>query len=162
MGASLVAAALLIAHSTAAAAASWPAPDRLRVEGLQEQWPQPVVLSEPLPRFSFSHGRLAPGTAPRGLAQSAYRITVRLQPQQRVVWDSGAVATANTTDIQYAGSAPLQPFEAYTWTVAWLASDGRWSANATASCAWNRGKCTPRAESKANKLDMSRRKNCGA
>ena len=127
--------ALLIAHSTADVV-GWPAPVRLRVEGL-EQWPQqPVVLSEALPRFSFSHGRLAPG-APRGLAQSAYHVTVELQRRGAenplVVWDSGVVRTANSSDIAFAGSEPLRPFEAYKWTAAWLATDGRWSANATAA-----------------------------
>ena len=45
--------------------AGWPAPVRLRVEGLEQRPQQPVVLSETLPRFSFSHGCQG---APRGLA----------------------------------------------------------------------------------------------
>ena len=34
----------------------WPAPVRLRVEGLEQRPQQLVVLSEALPRFSFAHG----------------------------------------------------------------------------------------------------------
>lgn len=105
--------------------AGWPAPARLRVEGLvQQQQPDRglVVLSEKLPRFSFSHG-LGPGTpsSPRGLAQVAYRITVR-QSTGRILWDSGTVHTDNSSDILYAGDDPLEAFGAYTWTASWLAT----------------------------------------
>jgi hypothetical protein len=59
--------------------AGWPAPVRLRIEGLEQQAEeQLLVLSETLPRFSFSHGLgpLSVPPPPRGLTQAAYRITV--------------------------------------------------------------------------------------
>jgi alpha-L-rhamnosidase len=116
-------------------AVGWPAPARLRVEGL-EQWPQQrVVLSEAVPRFSFSHGRLAAGT-PRGLGQQAYRIVVQqadVATSPFVVWNSGVVRSVNSSNIAYAADAPLRPFESYTWITAWQATDERWSANASAT-----------------------------
>jgi len=116
------------------ATASWPAPTRLRVEGLEQQPPGLVVLSEQRPRFAFSHGRFA--APPRGLAQAAYRITVRSGAADSggaaPVWDSGVVRSTNSSEIVYAGD-PLHAFGAYRWSVAWLASDGNWSANASAA-----------------------------
>ena len=111
---------------------TWPSPVRLRVEGLQQSSQQPVVLSEEFPHFSFSHGRLPPHI-PRGLGQSAYRIVVQSGRNGTLIWDSGVVNSINTSDIKYGGNTPLLPFEQYVWMVAWLATDGNWSANATAA-----------------------------
>ena len=112
----LLAFCLITVSSAEQGVVGWPAPARLRVEGL-EQWPQQqVVLSEAVPRFSFSHGRRAAG-APRGLGQLAYRIVVQRAPVATspvVVWNSGVVRSVNSSDIAYAGDAPLRPFESYT------------------------------------------------
>ena len=114
----------------------WPAPVRLRVEGLEQHPGQLVVLSEPLPRFSFSHPTVA--AAPRGLVGAGYRLTVRCSPAAApaggfVVWDSGVVHSSSSLSIVYGGAEPLRPFKAFSWSLAWLASDGQWSAEATAS-----------------------------
>jgi alpha-L-rhamnosidase len=114
------------------------APTRLRVEGLEQQQQSDglVVLSEKLPRFAFiAHSllmtRSAGVSAPRGLAQAAYHIRV-LNRSGVPVWDSGVVKSANCSEIAYAGEL-LRAFEAYTWRVKWLGSDGRWSAEASAA-----------------------------
>ena len=112
-----------------AAGTRWPAPTRLRVEGLEQRPPGLVVLSETRPRFAFSHGL---SSAPRGLSQKAYRITVRDSETKATVWASGAVLSANSSEIEYAGE-PLRAFGAYTWSAAWQASDGNWSAEASAA-----------------------------
>ena len=121
-----------LVHLASSSSDAWPAPTRLRVEGLEQQQQGLIVISEPLPRFAFSHG-VMPATmaaAPRGLAQTAYRITVR--HAGAVVWDSGVARSTNCSGIPYTGS-PLLAFEPYSWSVAWLATDGKWSANATGS-----------------------------
>jgi|EP01046_Picozoa_sp_COSAG06_P010732 hypothetical protein len=134
---------------------------RLRVEGLELQQQGEdglVVLSEQLPRFAFSHSVPNSNTAavPRGLAQAAYHIKVHSSSvssssssgsgssssssrsssssggNATTVWDSGVVRSANCSEIVYAGE-PLRAFEAYTWSVAWLGTDGRWSIEATST-----------------------------
>ena len=84
---------LVLAMTITLGISGWPAPVRLRVEGLEQLPQQPVVLSETLPRFSFSHGQIAAGAPPRGLGQSAYQLTV--QCAEAVVWDSGVVNTTS-------------------------------------------------------------------
>lgn len=135
-GASVAMALALRALGVEARSVGWPAPVRLRIAGLEQHPGQLVVLSEPLPRFSFSHPTIA--AAPRGLVGAGYRFTVRRSPAAApaggvVVWDSGVVRSSSSLGIVYGGTAALLPFEAYSWSAAWLASDGQWSAEATAS-----------------------------
>eukprot|EP01044_Picomonas_judraskeda_P018763 COSAG03_NODE_3799_length_1824_cov_8.102029_1_plen_121_part_10 len=88
-----------------------PAPVHLRVEGLLET--PIVVISEPKPHFSFLHGRLPGGD--RGVTQASYRLTVSERDPAAgsaaapPLWDTGAVASANCSEIEYAGPA-LSPF----------------------------------------------------
>lgn len=112
---------------------------RLRVEGLEQHHQGDssdpgdavglVVLSEPAPCFAYSH--MIESSHGRGLGQAAYHITVR-SATEAVVWDSGVVKSANCSEITYAGK-PLHAFEAYTWDVKWLGTDGRWSTRAFAA-----------------------------
>ena len=85
--------------------------DKLQVEYRDN----PMGLDVPAPRFSWQTSA-APGT--RGIAQSAYRISVT-DPFGAMVWDSGKVTDGRSVDIGYAG-APLQPATRYNWRVtAW-------------------------------------------
>ena len=133
--AATVVAAAVHGHSSGVTTqAGWPAPVRLKVEGLEQQQQGAgvsslLVLSESLPRFAFSHGPVAMQSArnaggivepaalaigrkevPRGLAQTAYRIRVSHDPSHTdsmgaLVWDSGVVHSADCTSIVYAGHA---------------------------------------------------------
>jgi alpha-L-rhamnosidase len=105
-----------------------PAPVGLKVEGLLE----PVLaLSEPHPRFAFTHGVVA--NSSRGLSQAGYRLQVTsMGSQSGVVWDSGRVNSSECSEIVYSGSS-LAAFVQYGWSVLWLGSDGVWSATASAT-----------------------------
>ena len=134
----LLACAVVATAETAASAAA--APTNLRVEGLA---PEVAVISEPLPRFSFVHADVPDAQAVRGTRQRSYRITVReaayatdaaaaVPTAPLLLWDSGDVASANCSEIEYNGTA-LQPFSRYEWTAAWTdVVTGQTSAAATA------------------------------
>jgi hypothetical protein len=112
----------------AAVASLYPAPIELKIEGLLE----PVLaLSEPRPRFAFTH--ILPGKPPRGLSQAGYHILVTsIGSQSAVVWDSGRVNSSECSEIVYSGS-DLTAFAQYSWSILWLGSDGVWSAAASAT-----------------------------
>ena len=105
-------------------------PLHLRVEGLLEAV---AVISEPTPRFSFLHGKLAFPSF--GVTQASYRITVvatdATTADAKIVWDSGDVKSSNCSQIVYAGKA-LTPFTRYTWSAQWTSSTGSKSAVSTA------------------------------
>lgn len=70
------------------------------------------------------------------MVQKMYRITVSEITTSSagalaLQWDSGDVASAANTEIEY-GGAPLKPFTRYQWTVGWTAAGGQSSARATA------------------------------
>jgi hypothetical protein len=117
-------AALVLAAAVSAAAVEprlLPAPVHLRVEGLQEQ--PIIVTSEANPHFSFLHGQLP--TPSRGVVQVSYRLTVSERvpdgaTDAATLWDTGDVASANCSEIEYAGLA-LSAFTRYSWTVEWTA-----------------------------------------
>jgi hypothetical protein len=124
----LAAAAAAASLDTVIAAATPPAlgaPQHLRVENLLPEH-QTVVISEPEPRFAFHHAPLA-APAPFGVEQTSYRITVAVRgANTSLIWDSGGVASASTSEIVYgrigqAASAPLHPFTRYTVCVAYTA-----------------------------------------
>ena len=138
----------MVQQAAASSDAGWPAPIRLRVEGLEQQQQGGegglVTLSNPSPRFAFDHGLVSRETGvpvPRGLGQAAYRITVvrtdgcgASSGGGTTVWDSKVVQTANCSQISYPSDGlPLVAFETYRWTVKWQATDGAWSAEATAA-----------------------------
>ncbi len=116
----LYAAALLVL--AAPMAMSQPAatlPDAPASMNLQCDWlPTPLGLDDLHPRFSWQMQ-----SRRTGAAQTAYRITVALNPgklqgkaQDGVVWDSGRVSSNESVGIEY-GGAPLQPGTRYYWQV---------------------------------------------
>ncbi|WP_255658295.1 family 78 glycoside hydrolase catalytic domain [Actinoplanes sp. L3-i22] len=79
------------------------------------------------PRFGW---RLASGTG--GQMQGRYQITVGSTPGAADVWDSGTVATSQSTDLGYGGTA-LAPNKTYHWRVRVWDAQGRpsgWSPSA--------------------------------
>lgn len=100
--------------SAEAAAASLPAPTRLRVEYLAS----PLSIDSPAPRFSWA----LPRGVPRGSVQSAYTLVVSTAPavgSPTVVWDAGVVRSNRTLNIPYLGDA-LKSDTDYSWSVVWL------------------------------------------
>ena len=114
-----------------ASATSLPAPARLLVEWLPAPpAPELLVLSTPVPRFSFlPHSQYAhPGD---GVAMSSYRIVVRPTTSSTPAWDSGVVAAASATSVRC--GVNLTALTAYEWTAMWWSSDGRASPIATSA-----------------------------
>ena len=112
-----------------ASAASLPAPSRLLVEWLPlPPAPELLVLSTPLPRFSFlPHSKYThPGD---GVAMSKYRIVVRAATSLKPVWDSGIIAAKSATSVQC--GVNLTALTAYEWTAMWWSTDGRSSPIST-------------------------------
>lgn len=117
---------LLVLGASVAFAALTPA--RLECEARQN----PVGLGTARPRLGWT---LKSGD--NGARQSAYRILVAgsvaaLKPGSADLWDSGRVASARQSWVQYAGK-PLQPFQRSYWTVqVWDAAGhaSGWSAPA--------------------------------
>eukprot|EP01047_Picozoa_sp_COSAG01_P071226 COSAG01_NODE_10999_length_2030_cov_1.718281_1_plen_629_part_01 len=99
----------------ALAAVVLPAPVSLLVEGLEADV---AVVSEAQPRFSFHHGNLT-ALLPRGSQQVSYQLTVAIMGSSTPLWDSGVVTSSNSTQIDYGGSKPLEPFTRYEWTAKW-------------------------------------------
>ncbi len=96
---------------------------RLRVEYLDG----PLTIDEALPRFSFAREHPA-----RGVAQSAYRVTVS-EATTGVVWDSGKVASPSSLNIEYNGTVALLADTDYAWTATWWDDAGAASAPATST-----------------------------
>ena len=101
-------------------------PVQLRTEYLVN----PLGLDVAKPRLTWI--LTAPNNAPRGLAQSAYRILVASTPELLVqgkgdLWDSGVVKSAETANVPYAG-ATLGSRQACYWKVQVTDSLGRTSA----------------------------------
>ncbi|MEA3180661.1 MAG: alpha-L-rhamnosidase [Gammaproteobacteria bacterium] len=112
--------ALLVALLFCASASA--AIDNLRVEYRDN----PIGLEVSTPRFSWQTTSAA---GVRGVAQSAYRITVK-DPAGSIVWDSGRVADSRSLDVAY-GGAPLKPATRYDWLVtAWQGGAAESSAQA--------------------------------
>lgn len=82
------------------------APTNLRCEYLTD----PIGLDTPQPRFYW-----VPQHSERGATQSAYQIVVTREGGE-TVWDTGKVASPESTQIVYAGPA-LQSNTEYTWRV---------------------------------------------
>jgi hypothetical protein len=126
-----------------------PPPVDLRVEGLAcADGATTATISEPLPRFSFSHGDEAVlrTLLPRGTVQAAYRLTVSEERSARkLLWDSGTVRSSNCSQLEYGSGSgtetastaspapPLRPFARYIWSAEWWSSDGQHSASATSA-----------------------------
>lgn len=88
---------------------SWTVYD-LQVEAMTT----PLAIDCDMPRFSWKLGSRA-----RGTMQAAYEIQVFLEDTGELVWDSGRVEEAWTSEISYQGTA-LRPRSSYRWTVtAW-------------------------------------------
>ena len=145
-----VALATMVQQAATSSDVGWPAPIRLRVEGREQQQQGGegglVTLSNPFPRFAFDHGLVSRETGvvavPRGLGQTAYRITVVRtdgcgacsSSGGSTVWDSKVVNSTSCSQISYPPDGlPLVAFDRYRWTVKWQATDGAWSAEATAT-----------------------------
>lgn len=80
---------------------------------------QPIMIDEPLPRFSWSVSH-----SDRAASQRSYHIIVStVGGNQTTVWDSGAVASNDTVNIPYAGIA-LAADTDYEWTVTWVDQAG--------------------------------------
>lgn len=105
-----------------------------------ESQPNPLGLSEPSPRLSWQVA--ATNAAERGQYQSAYEIQVASSPQLLAanvgdLWDTGIVATNQTSQIGYGGSALISQ-EACYWHVQVWDKSGQasgWSGPA----AWTMG-----------------------
>jgi alpha-L-rhamnosidase len=77
----------------------------------------PMGVNDPAPRLAW---QLAPTADHRGLAQSAYRITVSSLPGGPAdLWDSGRVDSAVTIQIPYAGKALPSRTRAYWQVTSW-------------------------------------------
>ncbi len=100
------------------------APARLTPYGLTcEMLDRPLGLDEPSPRLSWKLS-----SARRGDAQTAYRLTVALRPDDldhpdRLLWDTGRRASADSMLIPYDG-APLRSSTRYHWRVAVWDAEG--------------------------------------
>eukprot|EP00026_Physarum_polycephalum_P001443 Phypoly_transcript_01444.p1 GENE.Phypoly_transcript_01444~~Phypoly_transcript_01444.p1 ORF type:complete len:1095 (+),score=131.93 Phypoly_transcript_01444:37-3285(+) len=86
---------------------------------LLEYLPSPVMgLDVPTPRFSWQVAH-----TDRGQNQTSYAILVALQSSKQVVWNSGKVPNAQTSQVVYAGQE-LQSDTSYCWQVTWWDSNG--------------------------------------
>lgn len=111
-------------------------PVDLRVEYLVA----PEGLDEKTPRFSWALEASNPDND--GQKQSAYQIVVK--SPNRVVWDSGWVASSKMQQIEYQGS-PLESDLRYTWTlnvkdengIAALPSQSTWTTGLFAQSEWS-------------------------
>ena len=90
---------------------------------LTEYKTDPIGIDEPSPRFFYT-------LSGDGAKQTSRRITVKNE-SGRIVWDSGVVKSAETTQIEYAGT-PLRPRTRYVWRVE-AVSDRRETARGQAS-----------------------------
>lgn len=79
----------------------------LRVQSIKE----PLAIEDTHPLFSWQ--MLSDLT---GQEQTAYQITVTRESDQRMVWNSGRVASGISNNIRYLGVA-LQPEAGYSWEV---------------------------------------------
>jgi alpha-L-rhamnosidase len=102
------------------------APVELRCEYLEN----PLGIDTPRPRFFWVLAH-----AERGQRQSACRILVSTKPDDAAgdLWDSGRLASAQSTQVAYAGR-PLESGRSYYWKVQYWDKDGRespWSETAS-------------------------------
>jgi alpha-L-rhamnosidase len=125
-----LAAALLGAGAAVAEAAGPAAGPRPPVALRCEYLDNPLGIDMPSPRFFWvlEHDE-------RGQRQTAYRIQVSTDPAAAAadVWDSGKVASPQSTHVAYAGK-PLASGRTYVWKVQTWDKDGResgWSRPAT-------------------------------
>lgn len=111
----------LAAAAVAAAAQTLPPASNLVVEYVAD----PIVLDVPAPRFSWTVSAADP--AARGVVQGSYRVQVTYRAPgggaAAQMWDSGVVASAQTTNVAYAGTA-LFPDSLFSWTVVWTDGAG--------------------------------------
>ena len=96
---------------------------------LCEYLANPTAVDAVHPRFTWELGH-----SERGQKQTAYQVIVFTDPKAEsgTVWDSGRVASANSTQVLYAGNA-LRSDTAYSWKVKWWDNSGResvWSQTA--------------------------------
>jgi len=123
---SLLSLVLGLGQGILAASSASLTPTALRVEYLK----QPVSLEVAQPRLSWELD--APPTARRALRQTGYHLlvasgSVRLQPGQADLWDSGEILSDTNTHISYAGR-PLGSRQVCYWSVRIRDQDGTWSA----------------------------------
>lgn len=99
-------------------------PTRLRCEYRET----PIGMDEPVPRLEWINAAEA---GERGQRQTAWRVQVATEKETlesaQGVWDSGKVASPESTQIVYAGP-PLRPLLRYWWRVRTWDRDGRASA----------------------------------
>ncbi len=99
----------------------------------------PSGLGTPRPRLSWTLEAKDPGD--RGLLQKAYQVRVQAADPSgapvALLWDSGEVASAQTSQIVYAG-APLAPGQACVWSVRARDQDNAWS-DWSAPARWSTG-----------------------
>jgi alpha-L-rhamnosidase len=107
---------LAIPVSVLLAQASGPlAPSGLRVEYLAEP-----VIDVFQPRFSWALNH-----PERGQKQSAYQVVVSAEPDLKTAtWDSGKLASSQSTHIEYAGKL-LESGQTYYWKVRYWDRDGK-------------------------------------
>jgi len=118
----------LVLMVLAGASAAWGSD---KVEGpwapmnlLCEYLANPTAVDAAHPRFTWELGH-----SERGQKQTAYRVIVSTDSkvESGTVWDSGRVASANSTQVLYAGNS-LRSDTAYFWKVKWWDNGGRESA----------------------------------
>ncbi len=130
---------LLVAacQSPAPDSSSLPSSATLRVVKLRtEHLSEPLGIGERLPHFDWRLEALDADA--RGLAQKSYRVLVAtdlatLAEERGNLWDSGAVPSAETTEIEYRGQ-PLASNQRAVWKVRVVDAGGRsssWSAPAS-------------------------------
>ncbi|MEX0775254.1 MAG: family 78 glycoside hydrolase catalytic domain [Phycisphaeraceae bacterium] len=110
-----------------------------------EYHPNPLGVEEKSPRLSWLFQD--PGTL-RGARQGAYQVLAassreKLAADEGDLWDSGKIASDQSTHVEYAG-APLKAQQRCWWKVrTWNGRDesSSWSAPAW----WEMGLCSPRA-----------------
>ena len=122
---------LLLALCASLSALPLSASAPLAASGLRTEYlADPIVLDVASPRFSWLP-QAAPGA--RGAAQASFRIVVNCSTRGgALVWDSGVIASALSSQVAYAG-APLESDSVYTWAVQWAdaaAGPAPWSAAA--------------------------------
>jgi len=118
-------------RSSSQDAAGGATPASLRVTRLRtEHLVEPLGIGERVPRFDWRLEAL--DDEARGLSQRGYRVLVAsdlatLAQDRGDIWDSGEVASSDTTEIEYRG-APLASNQRALWKVRVVDADGRPSA----------------------------------
>lgn len=90
---------------------------------LTENSETPLGIDIKTPHFTWQMS-----STERGVSQAAYKIEV-INPQKKVLWDSGKITSGESVNIPYGGSE-LQPTTKYSWKITvWNQKGKQFSAN---------------------------------